>query len=294
MIEKTDLPKDERSKSSSSRPLKTKRSKILYVINFTSRRIALFFVSCVSLIIFIFSIGFHLGNSKESTKTNDNSMSILMREDTTTLTSIAVPSGSDEISKNLDTTAENSSIIDMTTLSQPGDNSVIARSDPNSYNEYTTGIANELNSINNSIKDGVDKSPNTSYVPPQQNTYPLPDGLPSQESLYPLPDSQPPVQFGTSTVTKVPYGATSSDRNLIYFIQVAVGENKDFSYAARDELKKNHVKAFIAEETLKNGSIMYKLKVGRYETRDEAENALASIKRNVKYRGSYIYTDKRK
>lgn len=294
MIEKFDLPQEERSKSSSSRPLKTKRSKTLYVINFTSRRIALFFVSCVSLIIFIFSIGFYLGNSKESTKTNDHSMSLLMREDATTLSSVAVPSGSDELSKNIQTPPENSSIIDMTTLSQPGNDSVIARSDPNSYNEYTTDLANELNSINNKVKDGLNNSPNTSYVPPQQNTYPLPDGLPSQENLYPLPDSQPPVQFGGSTVTKVPYGATSSDSDVIYFIQVAVGENKDFSYAARDRLKINHSKAFIAEETLENGSTMYKLKVGRYETKNEAEVALTSIRRNPEYRDSYIYTDKRR
>jgi len=294
MIEKFELPQEERSKSSSSRPLKTKKSKTLYVINFTSRRIALFFVSCVSLVIFIFSIGFYLGNSKESIGINDDSMSLLMREDRTTLSSIAIPKGSDDVSKNIQTPSENSSIIDMTTLSQPGNNSVIERSDPKSYNEYTTSLANELNSINNSIKDGLNDSPNTSYVPPRQSAYPLPDNLPSQKNLYPLPDSQPPVQFGTSTVTKVPYGATSSDMDVIYFIQVAVGKNKDFSYAARDRLKQNHSKAFIAEEILKSGSTMYKLKVGRYETKSEAESALASIKRNPEYRGSYIYTDKRK
>ena len=294
MIEKLDLSKEEGQKSSSSKPLKSKKSKTLYVVNFTSRRIALFFVSCVSLIIFIFSIGFHLGNSKESISSSDNSMSLLMREDVTAFNSMTVPAGSEDVSKNIETTPENSDIIDMTTLSQPGNNSAIERSDPSSYNEYTSNLANELNSIKDQVKDGLDQTPNTSYVPPKQNTYPLPDGAPTQENLYPLPDAQPPVQFGTSTVTKVPYGATSSEIDVIYFIQVAVGQNKDFSYAARDKLKQNHSKAFVVEETLKDGSTMYKLKVGRYATKKEAESALASIKKNPEYRGSYIYTDKKK
>ena len=294
MIEKLDLSKEEGSKSSSSKPLKSKKSKTLYVVNFTSRRVALFFVSCVSLIIFVFSIGFHLGNSKENIGTDDNSMSLLMREDSSAFNSMAVPAGSEDISKNIETIPENSSIIDMTTLSQPGNNSVIERSDPASYNEYTSNLANELNDINDKVKDGLEKTPNTSYVPPKQNTYPLPDGAPTQQNLYPLPDAQPPVQFGTSTVTKVPYGASSSEIDVIYFIQVAVGQNKEFSYAARDRLKESHSKAFVVEDTLQNGSTMYKLKVGRYETKKEAESALASIKKNPEYRGSYIYTDKRK
>ena len=294
MIEKMDLSKEERSKSSSSKPLKSKKSKRLYVVNFTSRRIALFFVSCVSLIIFIFSIGFYLGNAKENIGTDDNSMSLLMREDSNAFNSMAVPAGSDDVSKNIETLPENSDIIDMTTLSQAGNNSVIERSDPSSYNEYTSNLANELNTINEKVKDGLEQTPNTSYVPPKQNTYPVPDGLPAQENLYPLPDAQPPVQLGTRTVTKVPYGATSSEIDVIYFIQVAVGQNKDFSYAARDRLKESHSKAFVVEETLKDGSTMYKLKVGRYATKKEAESALASIRKNPEYRGSYIYTDKKK
>lgn len=294
MKEKLNL-EEEANKRYSSKPLSNKKSKTLYVINFTSRRIALFFVSCVSLIIFIFSIGFYLGNAKQGAPNEDALMPILLREDATTMRSLAVPSGAEELSRNIETPPQNSSIIDMTTLSQPGNDSVIERTDLSSYNEYTSDLANEFNSINSSIKKGTDSTPNSSYTPPEQKSYVLPDAPIAKENLYPRPDPTPPVQFGTSTtkVTKVPYGASSSDNDIIYFIQVAVGNNEKFSYAARDKLKPSFPKAFIAEETAQNGSIMYKLKIGRYETRSEAEVALESIKKNPEYRGSYIYTDKR-
>ncbi|WP_346678769.1 SPOR domain-containing protein, partial [uncultured Brachyspira sp.] len=52
-------------------------------------------------------------------------------------------------------------------------------------------------------------------------------------------------------------------------------------------------KAFIKEEASSDGKTMYKLKVGRYDTREDAQKALAEIKKISAYKDSYIYSDKK-
>ena len=125
------------------------------------------------------------------------------------------------------------------------------------------------------IKEKNNLSPNSSYNPPQQFA-----------SVNPAPVSE------SSTVTKRPYTPTSS-ADSVYFIQVAVGYDRENTYSARDNLKSKFPKAFIKEEATSDGKTMYKLKVGRYDTREDAQKALAEIKKIAAYKDSYIYSDKK-
>ena len=140
-------------------------------------------------------------------------------------------------------------------------------------------LASELDDINEDIKvkETAGQAPNSTYTPPQQ--------------LASVSPKKTTASTSTST-TRVPYTRSSSE-NSIYFIQVAVGYDKDNTYSARDYLKTKFPKAFIKEESMEDGKVMYKLKIGRYETREEAQKALAEIKKIPAYKDSYIYSDKK-
>ncbi len=262
-----------------------KRSQTLYVINFTSIRLTLFFVCCLAITAFIFSVGFYLGTSRKNTAVavNDASASILLREDATTMKSISVPNGADALVEKIETKPNDAQILDMTTLSQMGSasNENIVVFNNKDYNEYTKALSEELALINDSV-NAINKNdtPNTTYSP---------------EKYYVVPDAKPPVAFkaDNNNVTKVPYGSTSTYKDVIYFIQVAVAYNKDNSYSSLDTLKKNYPKAFIQEDQTKSGTTMYKLKIGRYNTKEEAETALQRLKQVKAYKDSYIYSAKK-
>lgn len=260
-----------------------KRSQTLYVINFTSIRLTLFFVSCLAITAFIFSVGFYLGSSKNAkVAVNNDSVSLLLREDATTMKSISIPHGANELIEKIETKPNDAQILDMTTLSQMGStsNEDVVVFNNKDYNEYTKALSEELDSINNSVNAiGKNDTPNTTYSP---------------EKYYVVPDAKPPVAFKSdNSVTKVPYGSSSNYKDAIYFIQVAVGYNKDNSYSSLDSLKRDYPKAFIQEDQTKSGATMYKLKVGRYNTKEEAETALQRIRQVRAYKDSYIYTSKK-
>ena len=255
------------------------RKKTLYIVNFTPLRLLIFSSSSILLILFIFILGFHLGSSKPNNQNSmannddiiDNSSQILMR--------------TEELSGNRNFASsdfENSN-NDILTLSENAQNdsynnynnsSIIRESSTpeDRYNEYTQSLASELDAI---IKEKNNLSPNSSYNPPQQFA-----------SVNPTPVSE------SSTITKRPYTPTSS-ADSVYFIQVAVGYDRENTYSARDNLKSKFPKAFIKEEATSDGKTMYKLKVGRYDTREDAQKALAEIKKIAAYKDSYIYSDKK-
>ena len=255
------------------------RKKTLYIVNFTPLRLFIFAASSVLLVLFIFILGFHLGSSKPNNSNSmannddiiDNSSQILMR--------------TEELSGNRNFGSSNfeNSNNDILTLSENTQNdnysdynnsSIIRESSTpeDRYNEYTQSLASELDAI---IKEKNSLSPNSTYNPPEQFS-----------SITPAPAGE------SSTITKRPYTPTSS-ADSVYFIQVAVGYDRDNTYSARDNLKSKFPKAFIKEEATSDGKTMYKLKVGRYDTREDAQKALTEIKKIAAYKDSYIYSDKK-
>ncbi len=260
------------------------RKKTLYIVNFTPLRLLIFAASSILLVLFIFILGFHLGSSKPNNQNSmannddiiDNSSQILMRTE-------ELAGNRNFASSNFASSDFENSNNDILTLSENTQNdsynnynnsSIIRESSTpeDRYNEYTQSLASELDAI---IKEKNNLSPNSSYNPPQQFA-----------SVNPTPVSE------SSTITKRPYTPTSS-ADSVYFIQVAVGYDRENTYSARDNLKSKFPKAFIKEEATSDGKTMYKLKVGRYDTREDAQKALAEIKKIAAYKDSYIYSDKK-
>ncbi|PPS22359.1 SPOR domain-containing protein [Brachyspira murdochii] len=245
------------------------RRKTLYIVNFTPIRLLVFSISAAALILFIFVLGFHLGGSKpvQVSNTSSDSIEALMR-------------GAEQ-SESMSTEISTADVPNNNTaaLSEYDNSSIIREGNTSAdrYNEYTQNLASELYAINEDIKEKetAGQAPNTTYTPPQQ-----------------LASIAPVTSTSSSATTRVPY-TRSSSADSIYFIQVAVGYDKDNTYSARDSLKSKFPKAFIKEETMSDGKVMYKLKVGRYDTREEAQKALAEIKKIPAYKDSYIYSDKK-
>ena len=268
-----------------STKLNKKNKRTLYIVNFTPIRLLVFSVSAASLVLFIFVIGFHLGSSKASYASNnsaDVSSDILMREnsgnlDTTDTLAMADNLNSQENSMQepniIDSNIENIEPLNNNNTSSSS-SSIIREgvSSEDRYNEYTKNLASELDAINANIKG--EETPNSTYTPPQQ-----------------MIASVKPIEKKEVTTT-VPY-TKSSSQDSIYFIQVAVGFDKDNTYSARDTLKAKYPKTFVKEEVGSDGKTMYKLKIGRYETREDAQKVLAEIKKNPVYKDSYIYSDKK-
>lgn len=262
-----------------------KNKRTLYIVNFTPIRLLVFSVSAASLVLFIFVIGFHLGSSKTSYASNNSaevSSDILMREnsgDLDTTDTLAMANGLN----TQENTMQESSIVDSNidnivplnnNASSGNSNSIIREgvSSEDRYNEYTKNLASELDAINANIKG--EQAPNSTYTPPEQ-----------------MIASVKPIEKKEVTTT-VPY-TRSSSQDSIYFIQVAVGFDKDNTYSVRDTLKAKYPKTFVKEEVGSDGKTMYKIKIGRYETREDAQKVLAEIKKNPVYKDSYIYSDKK-
>lgn len=268
-----------------STKLNKKNKRTLYIVNFTPIRLLVFSVSAASLVLFIFVIGFHLGSSKTSYASNNSaevSSDILMREnsgDLDTTDTLAMANGLN----TQENTMQESSIVDsnidniepLNNNASSGNSSSIIRegvSSEDRYNEYTKNLASELDAINANIKG--EQAPNSTYTPPEQ-----------------MIASVKPIEKKEVTTT-VPY-TRSSSQDSIYFIQVAVGFDKDNTYSVRDTLKAKYPKTFVKEEVGSDGKTMYKIKIGRYETREDAQKVLAEIKKNPVYKDSYIYSDKK-
>ncbi|MEI0580130.1 SPOR domain-containing protein [Brachyspira pilosicoli] len=266
-----------------------RNKRTLYIVNFTPIRLLVFSVSAASLVLFIFVIGFHLGSSKASYASNNSaevSSDILMRENTQVINDLNTTDAlamADNLNSQensiqepniIDSNIENIEPLNNNNNTSSSSSSIIREgvSSEDRYNEYTKNLASELDAINANIKG--EETPNSTYTPPQQ-----------------MIASVKPIEKKEVTTT-VPY-TKSSSQDSIYFIQVAVGFDKDNTYSARDTLKAKYPKTFVKEEVGSDGKTMYKLKIGRYETREDAQKVLAEIKKNPVYKDSYIYSDKK-
>ena len=247
------------------------RRKTLYVFNFTTARLLSFLLIFVSIILFVFVIGVQVGKSKSvyaynDINNNNTDTNLLLRND----------ENIDNLIDNVPVNNDVSESSDFIIVSNDNDSIIREGSTPEDrYNEYTQSLALELDSINSNIrkKDFSGLKPNTTYTPPGQLA-----------SVVPMKSS--------TEVTRVPY-TKSSSVNSVYFIQVAVGYDKEHTYSERDNLKKKFPKAFVKEETTNDGTMMYKLKIGRYDSREDALVALSEVRKIPAYKDSYIYSDKK-
>lgn len=236
------------------------KNKTLYIVNFTPIRLLVFSISSSILVLFIFVLGFRLGGLKPLQTNNDynNSLDLLMRDQNMYNENNKIPNN------------------DITVLGEFNNNSIIREgtSSEDRYNEYTKSLFSELDAINNDIKNKENtlQNLNTTYTPPQQFS-----------TISPTTKNE---------VTKIPY-TRSSTTNSVYYIQVAVGYDREKTYSVKDSLRGKFPKIFIKEDTMEDGVIMYKLKIGRYENRDEALKALDQIRKIPAYKDSYIYSDKK-
>lgn len=272
---------------------KQSKTKTVYVVNFTSIRLLIFSLSAFALVVFIFVIGFHLGSSKPTKVANyDDVRSALLREDGNTFSSSSVPENTSSLDIEPLTPSKESELVNLKTMSNPLESttfqeniSLNTESASQNYNEYTKALSEELNAINNSIREKTDLSlntPNTTYTPPTIE--------------YTVPKAKPTVKKAEDTKisTKVPYSSSVASGDIIYFIQVAVIFNKESAYKEKDRLTAKFPKVFIKEDLANDASsTMYKLKIGRFDTKADAEKVLAEIKKVSGYKDSYIYTDKK-
>lgn len=283
----------EKSSYTEDRDYPTSNKRKLYVLNFTPFRLIAFVVSFFVVFIALFTLGFSLGSGKGNNSnakylSKDASGTLLMREDNTTLNSASVPVA-DGILLNDINSKPNETVSDMKTLREIGSSSIVtdntevdANTSVANYEEYTASLNRELESMNKNIKNQFDIKD-----APSARTTQKPDDMYIQ---VPIPDSLPPVKTSSiSKVTKTPYTSDVEDGSL-YYIQVAVGYNKNFVQKESENLKKISAKTFVKEDK-KDGTTMYKLKIGRFTSRTEAEKVLKEVRKLQAYKDSYIYTD---
>ncbi len=281
------------------------RRKSMYVVNLTPTRIGILSGAVCAAILLIFVIGFKIGTSKDkdvvaSGNTSHANEDILFRSNA---------------SKDMISGAENNSANTANTIVSKNTgyyrNTEPARTDivpmdllsdnraSNSHNIATDDINNMINkdlqemgqSLNNSPSKSVstkevllnsytDAEP-VSYIPGEKNT---------STSTFANTSSS------SATVSKSVNSGSSqtSENGLVYYIQVAVASTEKSANIERDYLRsKDFVKAYVVDGVAKDGSTMYKLKIGRYATRAQAESALYALKTlSSKYNDSYIYSDK--
>ena len=267
--EKESTTKKENTNFASARKMShthNNRRKTLYVLNFTTARLLSCCMIFVSILLLVFVLGVQVGKSKNdyASNTSDTTDTNLLLRDDGNIDSLIenVPSSDNTYATDFNIVSNDSIIREGST---PEDR----------YNEYTQSLALELDSINNNMKknDVSGLKPNTTFTPKGQIA------------------SIEPIKKETE-VTRVPY-TKSSAVNSVYFIQVAVGYDKEHTYSERDSLKKKFPKTFVKEETTTDGTMMYKLKIGRYDNREDALAALSEVKKIPAYKDSYIYSDKK-
>ena len=236
-----------------------KNKRTLYIVNFTPIRLLVFSVSAASLVLFIFVIGFHLGSSKTSYASNNSaevSSDILMREnsgDLDTTDTLAMANGLN----TQENTMQESSIVDSNIDNIEALNNNI--SSGNSSSIIREGVSSEdrYNEYTKNLASELDAiNANIKGEQAPNSTYTPPEQMIA---------SVKPIEKKEVTTT-VPY-TRSSSQDSIYFI--------------------------VKEEVGSDGKTMYKIKIGRYETREDAQKVLAEIKKNPVYKDSYIYSDKK-
>ncbi len=265
---------------------KSSRLKSMYVVNLTATRVGIVAGVFFSLILMIFVIGFQMGSGKDKkpvATTNSSSEELLFRsnadKDIINVANVgnnvrtSEPTRTDIVS--IDLLSQNSSTA-TSSVATDDISSMVSRDlqDLGQSLNSSSKSANSINSTDNLLNSYVNAEP-ASYIP-GENT---------------------PSTFTVSSQTQtqsVSSSSQTSDNGLVYYIQVAVAGTERSANAERDFLRgKSFTKAFVVDGIAKDGSTMYKLKIGRYTTKSQAEQALASLKAlSSKYSDSYIYPDR--
>ncbi len=96
-----------------------------------------------------------------------------------------------------------------------------------------------------------------------------------------------PVKKGSMEPTP-PIQAQKQQVKPKYTIQVAAGRNKEGAYKLKQDLIKAGWDSYITLLKPRRGGVIYRIRVGKYEYRDQAEKQLVKLKKNRKYRDAYI------
>ncbi len=306
----------ERHKEQQESP--SNRLKSMYVINLTTTRMGIVIGSICAIFLIIFIVGFQMGSSKsENTvaKSNTNE-ELLFRSDAAQniITGSEVNVANTINQNNKPFTVSEPTRTDIVSMDLLADNrssgNNIATDDITSMiNRDLEDLGKSLNNNNNSGSQSQSSAVKTldaresrasqeellnSYINSSPASY-IP-GEKSTASSSVLTSTPKPTTTKTVTSSASSSSSTSktSENSLVYYIQVAVASTEKPVNIERDYLRsKDFIKAYVIDGVGKDGEVMYKLKIGRYATRAQAESALASLKAlSSKYSDSYIYTDK--
>lgn len=265
------------------------RMQDIYVLNLTPIRLGVILGVIAFAIILMFSIGFQTGLKKSAkSKTTDNAVQdkdILFRENSQAAN--MMPSAVKE-GKTSNT------IIDMASLGEtkpsraPEINmkitggSDIPQSLAKDFDDIDKMIENKKQDISITSSDDIQMSSVPGENKQQNQTY---------KAAEVTKKAPAPVVKKENTAVKTP---VEKESDVVYFIQVAVVANKEAAESDKDFLKKRFPRAFVKEDLAKDGSKIYKVKIGRYENKDDIEKALSDLKNiAARYEGSYIYKDKK-
>ena len=277
---------------------KEKRLQSMYVINLTPSRMGILLGVLSSLVLMMFILGFQFGVKKNINNVVSSNTDVLFRANENVVANVDnfSANNSDGIIKQSSTKTD---IVDMSLLSEnPTDNSALLNTGADML-DVDDMLSKDLDDMGNILdsrkekKDAEDMLDNylisepASYIGGEKST---------SLSTFPSPKNynNSPKPSVTKTIEKPkPSSSQYSKDNFVYFIQVAVANSEKSANIERDYLRgKSFSKAFVVDGVSRDGSVMYKLKIGRYDTKGQAEDVLVKLKSmSTKYNDSYVYPD---
>ncbi len=288
------------------------RLKSMYVINLTTTRMGIVLGVIFSIILIMFIAGFQIGSNKNentlaSSSSNANEELLFRSNASKDIINIGEANSLGQSSAHTRSNEPTrTDIVSMDLLSENKSNTQnVAADDISSMiNRDLQDMGQSLNSRSQAARPNVlDANQNTqsiqstkddllsSYMSSEPASY-----IPGEKSTASssVSTSSQPTTTKTATTSTSAVSTKTSENGLVYYIQVAVAGAEKTANTERDYLRsKNFTKAYVVDGIAKDGSTMYKLKIGRYATRAQADQALALLKSlSSKYADSYIYSDK--
>ncbi len=285
------------------------RFKPMYVINLTPTRIGIVAGSFFAIIFIIFVAGVQIGTHKDkdvlasSNVNNSNANEDILFRSNASRDVISVPEDNRDnrantiVSKNTgnyrNTEPTRTDIVSMDLLSENRASSHSVATD-----DINNMINKDLQEMGQSLNRGSQSQPMTtqdallnSYMNSEPASY-IPGEKSTSSSSISTP--QPVATKTVSSANSSSSSAKNSEDGLVYYIQVAVVYVEKAANVERDYLRsKDFVKAYVVDGIDKDGSTTYKLKIGQYATKAQAESALYALKAlSSRYSDSYIYSDK--
>lgn len=283
------------------------RLRSMYVINLTSTRMGIVLGVLFSLILLIFIIGFQIGSSKDkglvANGEVDTSREELLFRSNADKDIINVANANANANANASghvRTSEptRSDIVSIDLLSQ-NNATTTTGGGAMATDDISSMVSRDLEDLGRSLNSGGGSSAQASQsINSVSSTDALMNSYANSQPASYIPgeknNSSSTFTGGQQPQNTSTTRSQSSSSDLVYYIQVAVTTTEKSANAERDYLRaKSFNKAFVVDGIAKDGSTMYKLKIGRYPTKTQAEEALSTLKSlSSKYSDSYIYPDK--